>query len=70
MDIECVDEQDHKNTFKSPAKAVEWLNERERKGNQAPVRFTVNGRYISIKRLKEIASLKSGNDGNNETGDQ
>jgi hypothetical protein len=69
MDIECVDEQDHKNTFKSPVKAVEWLNERERKG-KPPVRFTVNGRYISIKRLKEIASLKSGNDGGNETENQ
>lgn len=59
MDVECVDEQGRRNTFKFPAKAVEWFDERERNG-KPPVHFTVNGRYISIKRLKEIASLKSG----------
>lgn len=64
--IECVDETSSKRTFKTPAEALEYLAKREREGKSVP-RFSINGRSISVRRLKEVASRKNGNDGGSET---
>lgn len=53
MRIECPDEKNSKKTFKSPIEAVGWLARREE--GKPPVRFYLNGRPISIKRLKQLA---------------
>jgi hypothetical protein len=52
--IDCVDETNHKRTFKTPSEALEHLARREREGKPVP-RFSVNGKPISVRRLKQLA---------------
>jgi hypothetical protein len=54
MKIDCTDEKQSVKEFRTPAEAVEWVVKREREG-KPPVQFHVNGKAISIRRLKQIA---------------
>lgn len=70
--IECVDETNHKRTFKMPSEALEYLAKREREGKSAPS-FSINGKPISVRRLKKLAGRRKADEsqprGDGDVGD-